>query len=101
MAIGTRLSVPFKVSLFSYFLASKIVISRISHYATASTDSAAYIIGGYDWNRIESYSTIAEFKNNQWRKIGELNEPKSSMNAILHNGEYMIVGGWADSSSSR
>ena len=78
-------------------LACKIVL-RISNYATASTDSAAYIIGG--WSGSESYSTIAEFKNNQWRKIGELNEPKSSMNTILHNGEYMIVGGYLESSSS-
>ena len=92
MAIGTRLSFPFKVSLFSEFLVSNILL-RISNYATASTDSAAYIIGG--WTESEQTSIIAEFKNNKWRKIGELNEPKSSPSAILHNGEYIIVGGYA------
>ena len=64
---------------------------RISHYATASTNIAAYIIGGYDGSK--RVSTIAEFKNNNWRNIGNLNEPKNSLSAIFHNGEYMIVGG--------
>ena len=64
---------------------------RIYGYATASTDSAAYIIGGYVGG---SYiSTIAQFKNNQWLKIGDLKEGKSSLSAIFHDGEYLIVGG--------
>ena len=88
MANGTRLSVSFKVSLFSDFVSD--ILLRISYYATASTDTAAYIIGG-DVG-VKSYKTIAEFKNNEWRKIGELNEPKSCMDTIFHNGEYMIVG---------
>ena len=70
-------------------------ILRISHYATASTDSAAFILGGWigketaDWRT----STIAEYKNNEWQKIGNLNEVKDSTSAIFHNGEYLIVGG--------
>ena len=66
-------------------------------YATASTDSAAYIIGG--WNRGEFVSTIAEFKNNRWRKIGNLNEPKNDLSAIFNNGEYIVVGGGVYSGS--
>ena len=64
---------------------------RISHYATASTDSAAYIIGGYNGDDV--VSTIAEYKNNKWRAIGNLNEPKDSLSAIFNNGEYIVVGG--------
>ena len=64
---------------------------RIYNYATASTDSAAYIIGGY--NSGEYVSTIAEYKNNKWREIGNLNEPKDSLSAIFNNGEYIFVGG--------
>ena len=61
-------------------------------YATASTDSAAYIIGGYDgWNYI---STIAEYKNNKWRKFGDLTKKRGYSSAIFFNGEYIIVGGW-------
>ena len=70
-------------------------ILRIYGYATASTDSAAYIIGGWEYD--ERVSTIAQFKDNQWLKIGDLNEKKSSLSAIFHNGEYLIVGGWVDS----
>ena len=66
-------------------------ILRISQYATASTDSAAYIIGGFDDSNY--LSTIAQYKNNKWLKIGDLNEKKSYLSAIFHNGEYFIVGG--------
>ena len=38
-------------------------------------------------------STIAQFKNNQWLKIGDLNERKDDLSAISHKGEYLIVGG--------
>ena len=72
---------------------------RISNYATASTNTAAYIIGGYDGS--ERVSTIAEYKNNQWRDFGTLNEPKSSPSAIFNDGEYMVVGGSIESSSGR
>ena len=66
---------------------------RISGYATASTDSAAYIIGGIDgdWN---SVSTIAEYKNNKWKKFGDLTKTRWSSSAIFFNGEYIIVGGY-------
>jgi len=39
------------------------------------------------------YSIIAQFQNNEWQKIGVLNEAKSGLSAILHNGEYLIIGG--------
>ena len=64
---------------------------RIYAYATASTDSAAYIIGGRGSDgRI---STIGQYKNNKWLNIGDLKEKKSSLSATFHNGEYLIVGG--------
>ena len=68
---------------------------RIWNYATASTDSAAYIIGGY--NGDEKVSTIAEYKNNKWRKIGNLNKAKRNLSAIFNNGEYIVVGGQVNS----
>ena len=72
---------------------------RISHFATASTNTAAYIIGGYDGSK--PVSTIAEYNNNQWRDSGTLNEPKSSPSAIVYDGEYMVLGGYLGSSSGR
>ena len=38
-------------------------------------------------------STIAQYKNNKWLKIGDLNEKKYNLSAIFHNGEHFIVGG--------
>ena len=61
-------------------------------YATASTDSAAYIIGGHGTG-YQSVSTIAEYKNNKWRKFGDLSKARRGSSAIFHNGEYIIVGG--------
>ena len=70
---------------------------RISNYATASTDSAAYIIGGYGGCiGVEKVSTIAEYKNNKWRKIGNLNEPKTHLSAIFNNEEHIVLGGWVN-----
>ena len=70
-------------------------ILRIWAYATASTDSAAYIIGGKHGHR--RVSTIAQYKNNKWLKIGDLKEEKYCLSAIFHDGEYFIVGGYSDS----
>ena len=79
-------------------------IFRISHYATASTDTATFILGGLGgslWGDYERISTIAEYKNNEWSKIGDLNGAKSGTSAILHNEEYLVVGGDSKSSYGR
>ena len=101
MGIETRLSILFNVSLvFNLSCISKIL--RISYYGTASTNSAAYILGGYYYlNGDQRTSTIAQFQNNQWSKIGDLREAKSSSSAILNNEEYLIIGGGTSSKSGR
>ena len=76
MGNRTRLSFLFNVSLFfNLFCISKIF--RICGYGTESTDSAAYILGGYIGVDPYRISTIAQFQNNEWQKIGELKETKS------------------------
>ena len=103
MGIGARLSILFNVSLvFNLSCISKIL--RISSYGTATTNSAAYILGGYYYLPIigvQETSTIAQFQNNQWSKIGDLREAKSSSSAILNNEEYLIIGGKTRSKSER
>ena len=72
---------------------------RIYWYATASTDSAAYIIGGIGDGPSPDgvfYSTIAEYKNNKWRKFGDLTKKRGYSSAIFFNGEYIIVGGYVE-----
>ena len=78
-------------------------ISRISNYGTASTDSAAYILGGFIGQTYPSWrtSTIAQFQNNAWQKIGDLKEIKSDSSAILFHGEYFIIGGSSQYSNGR
>ena len=64
---------------------------RIYWYSTAATDTAAYIIGGSAGGTWES--TIAEFKNNKWRKFGDLTTARNSHSSISFGGETIILGG--------
>ena len=78
-------------------------ILRISNYGTASTHSAAYIIGGFIGKASKPWrtTTIAKFEDNKWRKIGELMEAKSDSSVILHDGQYLIIGGDAEYTTGR
>ena len=64
--------------------------SKIYAYSTASTDDAAFIIGGYD-----VYETIAEFRNNQWRNLGSLTKGRYYHGSITVAQETMIIGGYS------
>ena len=102
MGIRSRLSFLFIVRLFlDLSCISKIL--RISNYRTASTDSAAYILGGFigETYDILRASTIAQFQNNEWKEIGDLKEVKSDPSSILHDGEYLIIGGEANYPTGR
>ena len=44
-----------------------MTLSSLSHYSTASTSEAAYIIGGQYTKEV-----IAELKNDTWRQLGTL-----------------------------
>ena len=59
----------------------------IRGYSTASTHDAAYIIGGID------VDIIAEFRNDEWRKLGSLNKDRYSHGSITVGQETMIIGG--------
>ena len=68
-------------------------------YATASTDIAAYILGGHDDND-NAVSTIAEYRNDKWTKYGDLRSKRYRASAIFLNGEHLIIGGDLGSSYS-
>ena len=73
-----------------------------SHYGTANTDESVYIIGGLSdfTTAIQSNaiptktSTIAEYKNGVWTKIGNLKQARESHGAITIRGRTLIIGGW-------
>ena len=68
---------------------------KIYIYSTAATDEAAYIIGGSDGS---SYSqTIAEFRNGQWRKLGDLTQGRYWQASISIGHQTMVVGGYTTS----
>ena len=71
------------------------------HYGTAHTDESVYIIGGLSdfttsilSNSIASQtSTIAEYKNGAWTKVGNLKQARGSHGAITVGGRTLIIGG--------
>ena len=67
---------------------------RIFCYSTASTETAAYFIGGEDVGG-HYFSTIAEFKDDEWRKVGDLAKARSSPSSISIGDETVILGGYA------
>ena len=67
-------------------------IRTVNRYSTAATDEAAYIIGGY---QDSTYSpTIAELKNDQWRKLGDLTQGRAYQGSISIGQRTMVVGGY-------
>ena len=63
--------------------------SRISQYSTANTPDAAYIIGGYYTKNL-----VAEFRNDQWTQLDDLNKERSYHGSITVGAQTMIVGGY-------
>ena len=64
-------------------------------YSATQTSDAVYIIGGAETNDI-----VAEFKNNQWRRLPNLNQRRDSHGSITFGGQTMIIGGIFDIMSS-
>ena len=68
---------------------------RVHYYSTAATSDAAYIIGG---NQGSPYSqTIAEFKDDQWRKLGDLTAGRQYHGSVSIGQKTMVVGGYTSS----
>ena len=58
-------------------------------YSTTQTFDAVYINGGrYTMN------IVAEFKNDQWRRLADLNQGRRGHGSITIGGETMIIGGF-------
>ena len=64
------------------------LFSRIYYYSATQTSDAAYIIGGV-WMK----SVIAEFKNDKWRRLDDLNIGRKSHGSITLGSQTMIIGG--------
>ena len=70
---------------------------QVSRYSTAATTDTAYIIGGI---QEASYSTtIAQFKNFQWSKVGDLTQSRRGHGSVSVGTETMVIGGYTSASS--
>ena len=70
-------------------------MSRISYYATTSTEESVYIIGGWTADSSNGYRTpiIAEYKNDQWYNVGNLKQSRHAPGAIMSGLLTMVIGG--------
>ena len=75
-------------------------IFRIGYYATASTDECVYIIGGSTAGSPSYTSTIAEYKDGDWKNVGNLVQGRHAHGAITSGSITMVVGGYPNGGSS-
>ena len=76
--------------LISYF--------RVSHYATTSTDTSVYIIGG--WTGSSYSSKIAKYSDGFWSEPGRLKRARNGHGAITIEKIRIIIGGWYSTSET-
>ena len=81
-------------------IASIKYIFRISAYATASTDESVLIIGGYTGGSPSRISTIAEYKDGNWKNVGNLAQARYGHGAITSGSVTMVAGGYSNYLSS-
>ena len=58
----------------------------------ASTENAAFIIGGYDQNTY-GINIIAKFQDNEWTRYGSLKATRRLHGSIQSGDQTMIIGG--------
>ena len=63
--------------------------SYIAYYSTANTPDAAYIIGG-----MFTPNLVAEFRDDQWTQLDDLNKGRFYHGSITVGTRTMIVGGF-------
>ena len=86
---------PYKYFLIHYQNFNKLnfnfetVFSEISAYSATQTSDAVYVIGGR-WTK----DIVAEFKNDQWRRLANLNQGRQAHGSITVEGQTMIIGGY-------
>ena len=71
------------------------MFSYISHYSTAHSSDAAYIIGGF--NTPDPESRVFAFRDDQWNQLDNLNKGRDGHGSITVGSQTMIVGGYFSS----
>ena len=57
--------------------------------------SSFIIFGGYDGSWTDDTKRIAAFDttSKQWKRLGQLNQARRGHGVILHQGQFIVVGG--------
>ena len=73
----------------------------LSYYATASTAESVFVIGGYTRDSSTGLRTpiIAEYRDNQWFNVGNLNQSRHGHGAITAGSLTMVLGGTSSDSN--
>ena len=82
-----------KLIYFQFSKNLKINNFSICGYSTASTNDAVYVIGGHnsiDGGGGDTVSTIAEYKEGRWTKIGETEKSRAYHGSISFGGKTLI-----------
>ena len=71
------------------------MILRLVQYATVSTETSVFIIGGYEYSPFVNNrkSSIMEYNNNVWNHVGNLHTARHRHIAIALGSMVMIIGG--------
>ena len=57
-----------------------------------SIEGRVIVFGG--WKYPSHIKTVAQFENDEWKKLGDLLESRGGHNAIVFDGDILIVGGY-------
>ena len=77
--------------------ASVILRWSYSHYSVASTNQAAFFIGG--WDGSSQSSVIAKYENDNWSLHGNLKRRRESHGSIISGTTTIVIGGGTDDGS--
>ena len=64
------------------------IFSKIWGYSSTNTIDAVYIIGGYSTSNV-----VAQFKENQWHQLPNLQQGRQGHGSITIGSQTIIVGG--------
>ena len=56
-----------------------------------SIENSVIVFGGYGGSNI--VSTVAQFKEDSWSFLGDLNQRRYGLNAIVFGSDVFVVGG--------
>ena len=74
-------------------------LSRINSHSVASTDDAAYFIGGDMGTDNGQSDIIAQFRNEAWSIYGKLKKTRKNHESISFGDKIMIFGGATNETS--